>query len=127
MHTEDELAHLVERAQWLLSTNRARGAILAEPDGRVRGFGISAFVREDMAEAFVAAPHPEFGRRILLDPELPAIALDEQQVGRRNAGGVHLVVLTQGFDLEGLDDGGSAPAGAPWRCSWTCTVATILR
>jgi hypothetical protein len=77
MHTEDGLAHLVERAQWLLSTNRARGAILAEPDGRVRGFGISTFVREDVAEAFVAAPHPQFGRRILLDPELPAIALDD--------------------------------------------------
>lgn len=114
IHTADELAELVERTQWLLSTKRARGAIFAEPNGRVRAFGISAFVHEDVAEAFLAAPYPQLGRRILLDPELPAIALDEQQVGRRNAGGgLHLVVLAQGFDLEGLDDGGWAQvAGA---------------
>jgi hypothetical protein len=104
--TAREFAQLLTRVRWLLSADRARGAMFVEPGGRLRGFGLATFVREDVATAFIAAPHAQFGRRILLDEDLAAVTLDERGVGYRNAsGGLDLVVLSQGFDLAGLTPG----------------------
>jgi hypothetical protein len=106
-YTAPEVSALLDRVRWLLSTERARGAMFLEHDGRLRGFGLATFVHEDVITAFVAAPHPQFGRRVLSDPDFAAITLDETDIGRRNAtGGVELVVLNQGYDLDGLTQSG---------------------
>jgi len=95
-YTPGEFSDLLDRARWLLSTDRARGALFVEQGDRVRGFGLATFVREDIADEYMAAPYPQLGKRILFHQDLAAVALDEDGVGLRNAGrGLVLVVINQ--------------------------------
>src|SRR5262245_58212227 len=101
-YTAAELSTAFGKTAWLLAQSRARGRIIHEPDGRVRGFGFTTFVRESFAASYLAAPHAQIGRRILCDRDLADITLDEGEVGRRNAGaGLELVTVNQGFDVRG--------------------------
>jgi hypothetical protein len=100
-YTSAELEEIVLLAARLLATDRARGVLAVDEQGRALGFGFSVFVREDVTDAYLARPHAQIGKRILRDSHLDEIVLDEHQVGRRNAGdGLDLVVINQGFNLE---------------------------
>jgi hypothetical protein len=105
-YSSTDFSEVMDRARWLLSTDRARGAMFVERDQRVRGFGLAAFVHEDLVAKYVACPYPQLGRSILLHPELGRIILGEDDVGLGNAGrGLDLVILNQGFDLTGFASG----------------------
>jgi hypothetical protein len=112
-HTPDELALALNKVDWLRTSGRARGRVIVDEAGAVRGFGISAFVDDGFARRFLASPYPQIGKRLLLNPDLPRLVLDERQVARRNGdGGLQLVVVNQGFDVAGIGpDGRPSLAG----------------
>ena len=117
-HTSDELAYTLNKVDWLLSHDRARGRVIVDEGGTVRGFGLSVFVHEGFAARFLASPYPQIGKRLLLHPDLPRLVLDEREVATRNAdGGLQLVVLNQGFDTARIGPDGRQPlAGTSMQC-----------
>jgi len=115
-YTRQELAHAVQRVARLLDADRARGAIFSDHAGRVYGFGIATFVHKDFAAEYLAAPYAQIRQRILSHPSLDDIVLDDRGVGRRNArGGLHLVVLNQGYDFTGPSEEWPLLAGTSMR------------
>jgi DNA-binding CsgD family transcriptional regulator len=109
-YTDEEFAHALRRVTWLLSTERARGRLIVEDNGRVRGFGVAAFVAPDFTDAYLADPYPQVGKRILFHDRIRGVVLDEQRVGRQNAGaGLDAIVLNQGFDFGGFASGARQP------------------
>jgi hypothetical protein len=119
-YTSGELDEVLTITARLLATERARGAIAVDERRRPRGFGFSVFVREDVTEAYLARPHAQIGKRILRDPRLDDITLDEREIGCRNAGdGLDLVVINQGFDVDA--------SYAPPRLCFTTTERRLLR
>src|SRR5262245_22688625 len=98
--SEDQLRRVMDSAARLLDERRALGAIVFE-GSRPRAFGLSTFVEEAVIEDFLATPHPQIGRRLLLEAtetERSAI-LDRAQIGLRNRGnGLELVVANTAYD-----------------------------
>ena len=90
----------VAAAAGLLADDRARGRVTFDDDGRVRAFGLTTFVHEDYAASYVARPHAQVGRSVLVDRGGLDAVLDEHGVAERNAGeGLQLAVLNQGHDV----------------------------
>jgi len=109
-YTSAEFSRALRKVTWLLTTDRARGRLISEDNGQVRGFGIAAFVRRDFIDSYLAAPYAQIGKQILFHKRIRNIVLDEQTVGRQNAGaGLDVVVLNQGFDFEGFAPGERQP------------------
>ena len=92
-----ELARVLAVVEQLLSERRAFGRGVMEGD-KLRAYGISAFVHERFADEYLANPHPQMGKRLLLEtPPRTILSLDE--IADRNAGiGLQLVVLSANFD-----------------------------
>jgi hypothetical protein len=88
----------------LLKQNRARGTLLTDEQQRPRYFGSTVFVDQATADALVANPQPRLGARLLTAPPGGSSGiLDEAAIGRGNAGdGLHMVVVSQGWDLSGV-------------------------
>src|SRR5689334_20937655 len=60
-YTAEGFSHALRRITWLLSTERARGRLILEDNGRVRGFGVTVFAAPDFTDEYLAAPHPQIG------------------------------------------------------------------
>jgi len=98
-YSEEELTRALAAAAVLLGERRALGALLRDGH-RVRGFGITTFVDERFAEEFLANPHPQIGKRLLLDTHArPGTVLDLDGIAARNAhGGLQVVVVNANVD-----------------------------
>jgi hypothetical protein len=94
-----EFARATARLAGLLQQQRALGAAILEDD-QVRGFGVTGFVDPDVVESFLAAPHEQFGKRLLLDDSLgPDVILDRRRIAEGNSrAGLQLVVLNTNYD-----------------------------
>jgi hypothetical protein len=103
--SESELRQVLDGAAFLLDAKRALGAVVLEDD-RPRAYGISTFCSETFVDAFLADPHPQVGKRLLIgapDSTTPAV-LQLHQIATRNAGdGLQVVVASTGFDPEAVD------------------------
>ena len=105
LYSQAELEGVIGDATTLLAEGRARGALLVDEAQRPRFFGLTAFVRERAVADLIADPRPRIGARFLSDRQ--AAVLDESAIARGNgAGGLHLVVLNQGYDMPDTDGGG---------------------
>jgi len=97
--TASEFDTATRHASSLLIQRRAFGALLHEHN-RVSGFGLTVFVDEAFADAFVARPFPQMGKHLLLsafDAATPVLTLDG--IAQRNAaGGLQLVVLATNIE-----------------------------
>jgi hypothetical protein len=100
--TQHQFETALDACARLLSERRAIGMLVLE--GRqVRGYGMTTFVHENFADAYLAAPHPQVGKRLLLDRSLGAI-LHREQIADRNAhGGLQLVVVSTNYDPAAAD------------------------
>jgi hypothetical protein len=100
-YTPSEFRDVVARLRLLLSERRALGAVIFE-DERVRGFGVTVFAKCAAVDTLLAAPYPQFGKRLLLEEAGwpgQSDVLDRQQIGEGNATtGLQLVVVNTNFD-----------------------------
>jgi hypothetical protein len=99
--TPQDFRIAIESAATLLTDDEAQGAVVFEGD-QVRGFGLATFIDSDAADRFVAAPHPQFGRRLLLnalDGDPHRMVLRRNAIAAANAGpGLQLAVVNSNYD-----------------------------
>jgi len=62
-----DLASVADKVRCLLTSGRARGRVIAADVGRVRAFGLSAFVTEAVADCLVSKLPAQIGKRLLQD------------------------------------------------------------
>jgi hypothetical protein len=99
-HTDQELRDALAVAASLLRDRRAIGALVLR-GSQPLALGLSTFVDTSVVEAHLAAPHPQFGKRLLLGPRTPdgGAILDARGIAAGNAGGgLDLVILNVDFD-----------------------------
>jgi DNA-binding NarL/FixJ family response regulator len=91
-----EFQEALDRCARLIDERRAIGALVLA-DGCVAAYGMSTFVDGKFADAYLAAPHPLLGRRVLQDT---TVILGVDDIARGNAQhGLHLVILSASFDV----------------------------
>ena len=104
-HSRFELDRIIATARSLLVEGRARGSLLRD-NGLARYFGLTVFVDHATGAALMTDPHPRIGASLLADPGHSI--LDSEAIGRGNANdGLHMVVVSQGWDFSGV-------VGNPW-------------
>jgi hypothetical protein len=104
-YSDDEFRRAVTRAAKLLREGRAFGALVLEREC-VRGFGLTAFVRDDVVDRLLTTMTPQLGKLLLLGraPGAQAAILDRAELARGNAGrGLSLVVLNSNYDVDSDD------------------------
>lgn len=105
-YTPAEFRKALARLERLLDERRANGAVIFE-DGRARAFGVTVFVQRAVVDRFLAAPHPQFGKRLLLSGQSgssPDCVLDRLGIGEGNATlGLELVVVNTNYDEQARD------------------------
>ncbi len=91
----------------LLQQQRARGTLLLDEQHRARYFGVTVFLQERAADQLVGQPQPRLGARVLAGrQDSPGPILDVPAIARGNAqGGLHMVVINQGWDMPAEDAG----------------------
>ena len=104
-HSSLELDRIIATARTLLGEGRARGSLLRD-NGLARYFGLTVFVDHATGAALMTDPRPRIGASLLADPARSI--LDREAIGKGNAnGGLHMVVVSQGWDFSGV-------VGNPW-------------
>jgi len=89
-----EFGRALGAATTLLREQRAIGTVF-RVGSVARAFGMSAFVRSQFADEYLQEPHPQVGKRLLLETAASrSPVLSHKEVGRGNAeGGLDLIVV----------------------------------
>lgn len=97
-----------------LASNRARGAVLVDERERPRYFGLTTFVVPAVAEQIARCPRPRIGAALATRAWGDDSILTERQIADGNSGaGLSMVVVNQGWDLDGpFDEGWPSLMGA---------------
>jgi len=95
-YTNQEFAAALRSCAQLFDERRAIGARVHENE-RLSAFGLSVFLQPDFADAYLAAPHPLLGKRLLLDPR-PIAGFADIAAANANRG-LCLCVLAANFDV----------------------------
>jgi hypothetical protein len=102
-----ELDRVLEGAALLVAERRAQGALVLE-DGRPAAFGLTTFVFEAFIDAYLNAPHPHLGKRLLtsvLDASPPTVLEIDQIAQRNRAGGLQTVIANCAMHPKARDQG----------------------
>lgn len=106
----------MRRARDLLRANQARGALVVDEHHRTRFFGMTVFASEAAVAKLSAGLQPRLGAALFSECEAGAI-LDSRGIGRENgSGGLHMVVIAQGYDMTEATDS-----------CWGAVVGTVLK
>jgi hypothetical protein len=129
LYRDGELAAALDAATALLRQRRAIGALISG-DGRPIGYGVSAFVEQAFVDDYLAAPHPQIRKRLLLgESGGPSNSiLDPRRIGEANArDGLHLVVLGCNYIAHSsFADWSSASSCSRFRTSTAATASREL-
>ena len=94
------LPRVLAAAARLLDQERATGAIVFE-NGIPRAFNLTVFAADAFVEAYLRDPHPQIGKRLLLEADHPSFSgvLSRRDIAERNAGeGLQVVVANCAVD-----------------------------
>lgn len=99
LYSDAEFMRAMESAATLLRQRRAIGTLF-RVGSQPRALGMSVFVRRSFADDYLKSPHPQLGKRVLLDAfAAHSPVLTQKEVGRSNfSGGLDLVVAATNLD-----------------------------